>query len=347
MKKTLLQIIFLIGFCVSSYSQKSEISNAFKNGEFEKVIELGKKILESEPNDFDGLLGIGKAYNNLNEFNNAIPFLDRAKESAEKDWQYTWVNIELMESYFAVGNIKQAKEYYNKSLERKGTKNSTKKLRNLALLFGFDKAYDDWETMETDNVIFHFQNSNSISDKEEYVSERQKAFSNINSFFQSDLPKKIDFFVWKSNEEAMKVLNTSLGFSKPKYCISHNRDNQTKGHEIAHNISFWLDKANTRNRLINEGIGVYFDQTNTNRLEKAKKTVKNKKIDTKELWINGKNYSEQFLYPIAGAFVEYLIEIDKEKFLELCKNQSYENAELIYGAVLEKIISEFNKKLNK
>lgn len=347
MTKISLQIIFLIGFCVSSYSQKSEMSKAFKNKEFKKVIELGNKLLESEPNDFDGFLGIGKAYNILNEFDNAIPYLEKAQNYSEKDWQYAWANIELMESYFAIGNIKKAQEYYENSLKYEGTKNSTKKLRSLALLFGFDKTFKDWKVIETKNIIFHIQNGTSIADKNEYVAERQKAFSNINDFFQSDLPKKIDFFVWKSNDDAMKVLNTSLGFSNPKYCVSHNRDNQTKGHEIAHNVSFWLDESNTRNRLINEGIGVYFDQTNTNRLEKAKKTVKNKETDIKELWLNGNNYSEQFLYPIAGAFVEYLITIDKEKFLELCKNQSYEKAELIYGTELDKIISEFNKQLNK
>lgn len=347
MTKILLQIIFIAIFCVSGYSQKSEMSNAFKNKEFEKVIELGNKVLESEPNDFDGLLGVGKAYNILNEFNNAIPYLEKALNCSEKDWQYAWVNIELIESYYAIGNIKKAQEFYENSLKYKGTKNSTNKLRGLALLFGFDKEYEDWEIKETENIIFHFQNGTSISNKEQYITERQKAFSNINTFFQSDLPKKIDFFVWKSNDEAIKVLNKSLGFSKPKYCISHNRNNQTKGHEIAHNISFWLEKGNKRNRLINEGIGVYFDQTNTNRLEKAKNTIPNQKIDIKELWINGNKLSEQILYPIAGAFVEYLISLDKEKFIELCKNQSYENAELIYGTELGKIISEFNKKLNK
>lgn len=323
------------------------MSNAFKNKEFEKVIELGKQIIESEPNDFDGLLGIGKAYNNLNKFNNAISYLEKAQNCAEKDWQYAWVNIELMESHFAIGNIKKSQGYYKNSLEYKGTKNSTKKLKVLALLFGFNKTYNDWETLETENIIFHFQSENSIADKKEYVADRQNAFSNINDFFQSDLPKKIDFFVWKSNDEALKILKKPLGFSKPKYCIAHNRDDQTKGHEIAHNISFWLDKLNNRNRLINEGIAVYFDQTGTNRLEKAKRTVEIQKIDIKELWTNGNDYSEKILYPIAGAFVEYLISINKEKFLEFCTNQSYENAKLIYGTELEKIVSEFNKQLNK
>tara|TARA_R110001583_G_C5565427_1_gene401565 strand:+ start:52 stop:1125 length:1074 start_codon:yes stop_codon:yes gene_type:complete len=347
MTKILLQIIFLTVFCISGYSQKSEMSNAFKNKEFEKVIKLGKELVESEPKDFDGLLGIGKAYNILNEFNNAIPYLEKAINYSEKDWQFAWSNIELMESNFAIGNIEKAKEFYKKSLEYKGTKNSTKKLKGLALLFGFDKVYENWKTLETDNITFHFQNGTSIIDKENYIKERENAFLNINIFFSSYLPKKIDFFVWKSNDEAVKILNKSLGFTNPKYCISHNRDNQTKGHEIAHNISFWLDNTNNSNRLINEGIGVYFDQTNSDRIQNAKNTLQSKKIDIKEIWLNPNQYSEEILYPIAGAFIENLVLIDKLKFLELCKNQTYENAELIYGKELGKIILDFNNKLNK
>lgn len=320
---------------------------AFKNKEFEKVIELGKQLIKSKPNDFDGLFGVGKAYNILNEFKNAIPYLEKAKDCSIKNRQFAWSNIELMESYFAIGNKEKANEYYQKSLEYNGTKTSTKKLKRLALLFGFDKVYENWQTLETDNITFHFQNGKLLTDIETYITEREKAFKNINTFFSSELPKKIDFFVWNSNDEAIKVLDKSLGFTNPKYCISHNRNNQTKGHEIAHNISFWLDKTNNRNRLINEGIGVYFDQTESNRSEIVKRAIKNDEIDIKELWIHGESSSEEVLYPIAGAFVEELILFDKKKFLELCKNQSYKDAELIYGTELKKIISDFNIKLNK
>ena len=172
MRKILLQIIFLTVFFISGYSQKPEMSNAFKNKEFEKVIKLGKQLVESQPNDFDGLLVIGKAYNILNEFNNAIPYLEKAINCSAKDWQFAWSNIELMESNFAIGNIEKAKEFYKKSLEYKGTKNSTKKLKGLALLFGFDKVYENWKTLKTNNITFHFQNGTSLIDKENYIKER-------------------------------------------------------------------------------------------------------------------------------------------------------------------------------
>ncbi|WP_136465106.1 tetratricopeptide repeat protein [Flagellimonas onchidii] len=345
--KKYLQAVFLICLYLPSYAQKNEISLAFKNREYEKAIELGKQLVELHPNDYDGLLVIGKSYNLSNNFKNAIPYLHKAIDNCEKGWQFAWANIELMESHFALGNKNEAYKHFKESLNYKGTQNSNKKLRRLALLFGFGEYYEEWKTIEGQNVIFHFQEGVKINDKKKYIKERERVFMNINSFFLSNLPKKIDFFVWKSNEEAIRILGTPLGFTNPQYCISHNRPNQTKGHEIAHNISFWISNNIERTRFINEGIGVYFDHSNKNRILQAKRVANNKEIDVKKLWIDGETYSEEVIYPVAGAFVEHLISIDKEKFIELSKNQVYENAKLIYGQELDKIISRFNKKINK
>jgi len=62
----------------------------------------------------------------------------------------------------------------------------------------------------------------------------------------------------------------------------------------------------------------------------------------RDVWKNGKNYSEAILYPVAGAFAEHLINYNKEKFLELCTKQTYENAQIIYDLDLVKILNNFN-----
>ena len=46
--------------------------------------------------------------------------------------------------------------------------------------------------------------------------------------------------------------------------------NQSAGHEIAHNISYWRNANNQKTRFINEGIGVYFDQNKNDKLKLAK-----------------------------------------------------------------------------
>jgi len=339
----------LFGISTTSYSQKEELGNAFKNKNFEKVISICDRILKNNPTDTDALLGIGKSYNSLKQFDKAIPYLITLSENTNKDWEFSWSYTELVESYFAIGNKEKSLEFYNKAKQFKGTKNSKKKLKKLELLFGFDSLYNDWKTIETDNVIFHFQDASAIKNIEFYIKEREKAFVSINSFFNSKLPKKIDFFVWKNQNEAQKILGLKivLGFAKPMYCITHNHPKQSTGHEIAHNISHWFNKPVKKTRFINEGVGVYFDQSNVNRILIAKKVLNTQPLDIVDIWKNGRSYSDRILYPVGGAFVEQLILFDKDKFLKLCINQTYENAQVIYGSELENIISNFNNQLNK
>lgn len=345
--KNLFLILVVLFVAQTGYSQNSEMSVAFKNNDYQKVLELCNIKLQSDSNDINAILGKGRAYTGLNDFKLAIPYLLKAKDRATANWQTSWALIDLMSSYFSIGEIEKAKECYNEALKIKGTSNSTSTLKKLGLLFGFDSYYNKWETVEKNNIIFHFQKTSSIPNLDNYIKERVIAYSNINDFFSSEMPKKIDFFVWKSNAEAKKILGASLGFSKPQNCISHNRPNQTSGHEITHCISFWRDKDNVRTRLINEGMGVYFDQTNSNRMEKAKAVASDIKIDIKDMWINERKYPEQLFYPVAGAWVEALILYDKVKFLKLSKNQTYENAFIIYGDEINILIEEFNNKVNK
>ena len=85
------------------------------------------------------------------------------------------------------------------------------------------------------------------------------------------------------------------------------------------------------------------------RLKKVKDWIKTneKKIVIKDYWENGREYSEEILYPLSGLFVQELIEkYGTEKFLEFFKNQTYENAKLVYGNELDSLIKEFENKLN-
>jgi tetratricopeptide (TPR) repeat protein len=327
-------------------SYKDEISNAFKIKDYPKVIKLCNEKLKQDSTDINALLGVGRAYTGMHDFNLAIPYLLKVQNNSTTEWQLSWSLVDLMTSYYGMGRLDKSKEYYIKALNVKGTKSSESSLKELGLLFGFDSLYKNWETIEKDNIIFHFQKSSSIGDLEKYMKERENAFLNINQFFSARLPKKIDFFVWKSNAAAKKNLKTSAGFTIPQYCISHNRSNQTVGHEIAHSISFWREKNNIRTRLINEGIGVYFDQSNSNHLANAKKNALEIKVDVKDMWINGENYEEHIFYPVAAVWVGTLILFDEKKFLALSKNQTYENALIIYGDGLNSMIEEFNKKIN-
>lgn len=345
MKKNLV-LIFLI-YSIFTLGQKREMAESFSKHDFDKTIEIGKQILKSEPDDFETILMVARAEDEKGNFENALPYLEKAKTLMKEDWQKSWAFLESSKNNFGLGNINTAKQNYNDALKINGTKNSMKSLKSFGMLTGLDGFYNFWRVRETKNIIFHFENNIDEKDLERIILTRQKAFDEINIFFESNLPKKIDFFVWNSTENFNPDLNRNLGFSTPVFSVSHNRFNQTPGHEIAHNISYWKNRDAVRNRFINEGIGVCFDQQKNDKLKIAQEIYKNNPVDIKELWQNNSKIDDEILYPIAGAFVEYLIKYDKEKFLELSENQNYENAVKIYDERIYEIIEKFTLKLKK
>jgi len=333
-------------FSIFILSQKREMAENFSKHNFDKTIEIAKEILKSEPDDLETILMVARAENEKGNFQNAIPFLEKAKALMKEDWQKSWTLLETSKNNFGLGNIEIAKQNYNEALKINGTKNSMKNLKNFGMITGLDEFYKNWKVKESKNIIFHFEKGINEKDIERIVITRQKAFEEINSFFKSNLPKKIDFFVWNLTESFNPILNTNLGFSNPIFSISHNRFNQTPGHEIAHNISFWRNNNVVKTQLINEGIGVAFDQQKNDKLGIAQEVYKKNPIDIKELWKNNSKVNDDILYPIAGTFVDYLIKYNKEKFLKLAENQTYENVSKIYDGKIDEMIENFTLLLS-
>jgi len=341
-----LLIIFIVLPSIM-FSQNGALAEAFKNGDFHKVIELSNNEILRNPDDFETHLIIAKSYNEVADFKQAAIFLKQCERLMKLDWEKSWTLVESIKTNFGIGNIEEAKQNFVDAKKVKGTKNSEKALREIALLIGFDELYDNWKIKVTENIIFHFDNSISDAEVKKIVTTRQKAFNEINRLFKSTLPKKIDFFVWNQKENYNTYLESSLGFTRPNLCVSHNRINQTPGHELAHNISFWKNRENVRTKFINEGIGVCFDQQKNDKFEIAKAAYEKHPMNLIDVWKKQTDLNNEILYPISGAFVEYLFNYDKAKFFALVENQTYQNAEIIYGSQLVNLINEFILKLNE
>ncbi len=343
MKKNIL-FLFLF-YSIVTFSQKKEMADNFWKGNYDKTIEIAKQILETEPSDFETILFIASSEDKKGNFKNAIPYLENAKKLMTEDWQKSWTFLELAKNSFGTGKIEEAKLYYNEAQKIKGTKNSEKELKNFGMLTGLDAFYKNWKIKETKDIIFHYENTINEADIERITKTRQIAFDEINRFFNSKLPKKIEFFVWNLEEVYNPTLNVNLGFTYSIFCISHNRLKQSPGHEIAHNISYWKNNNTITTKFINEGIGVCFDLQKNEKLRIAQETYKTNQIDIKEIWKNQTKLKDDILYPISGAFVSFLIEYDKDKFLKLTENQTYENAVKIYGENIDDLIDDFIGKL--
>ncbi|GAF06007.1 tetratricopeptide repeat protein [Saccharicrinis fermentans] len=343
---------FLILISIIAFGQNSQVDNLWKlynSQKYKSAIEKAKIFLENEPNNIDLNLIIGRSYADIGEFKNALTFLETVVTKDENNsWRKAWALSYLGTCYFMVQDYNDSESSLNQCIKLNATKNATNNAYGQALLFGFNEFYKTWKIVETDNFRFHFQNMTD-NDIKRYVSTRQEAFLNINDFFDSEIPKKIDFFVWDSRDDAKRLLRANLGFAKPRFCVLHSHFQQTKGHEMTHIISNYSTKMVNKTGLINEGTAVCFDQTNQDKEKIVKDWLKNnnKSVSIKDIWTDWKGYPAELTYPLSGLFVKELIDnFGREKYIEFFGNQTYDNAKLVFGEKLDKVIKDFENKMN-
>ena len=218
----------------------------------------------------------------------------------------------------------------------------------MLLLFGIHEVYDDWIEIRMEHFNFWFKDTSGFS-VDKYISDHEEAFTTCNEFFRAKLPKRIDFFVWSSTDEALNTLFINPAFASPDYCCIHSNPNLTPWHEITHILSHFAIPESIKNKFIFEGIAVAFDQSNKNKEVFLRAFLKQKKI--KELsivsvWQNTDLYPKALYYSLGGILVEHMIEqFGREKFITFMKNQSYENALKVFGNGLDALIKQIENEL--
>lgn len=350
MKKLCLLFIATILFPhLSNAQQPKELGKLYGQGNYEKVISLGIKLLENDTNDPYLNMLVGRSYVELEQFQKAIPFLKFGTEGEAAAYIQAWSNAYLGPAYYMVGQTIQAKAALKTTIYAKATKNASMyatKTKHIVLL-GLYSYFNDWTMDSTEQIIFHFQDE-SLLDKSNFMERRQAALTSILKVFPVKLPKKIDFYVWESVEEAAEKFNFTLGFSRPEYLITHSRKNQSSGHELAHIISHHAVPSKVKSRFINEGLAVFMDQNNYNRLTAAQAAVREyqKKVSIEALWKDGQKYPETLLYPVAGSFTEYCYQnMPLEQFEKLVTYQSWSEVYTQLGNLLMEQITTFETLL--
>ena len=142
-------VIFLL-ITVGIYGQDlGEIERLFQDGDFEKVVENGSRILESNSNDLTLCHLVGRALTELKKFDNAIPLLEKATIKTAPDWMKSWSFGYLGICNYATGNLKESKNNFKKAIKLNATKNSTKFAENRLKLKLLPEYAKDWEVFET------------------------------------------------------------------------------------------------------------------------------------------------------------------------------------------------------
>ena len=348
MKQIFLLVTGLL-FSFNIYAQNIEkLGKLYVQREYAKVIELGQEELKNYPDHPNLNMIVGRAYTDAKQFEKAIPLLEKGTVTENNpDWVQAWSYGYLGNCYYVTNEYNKSKKSIKTCLKLNATENSTKYAQRLLESFQMSSFYDDWEIVESVNIRFHFQKSKSIADKELFMNDREKAYLEINKFFNAKPYKKIDFFVWDDPKQAKRKLGQDLGFANANLCTINSRNNQTQGHEIAHILVTYGILPIKTTRLINEGVATYFDQTNRDRMQIAREALAGKELKIVELWENPKNFPDDYNYTIGAALIAYLFEKgNEEQMKRLLKDQTLTSARNIYQN-FDDLIVGFTTKLKQ
>lgn len=208
-----------------------------------------------------------------------------------------------------------------------------------------------WGVVRSNHIDYYFQTADNWTDEVGgYVNDHENAYGQLDAIFQAQLPQKLRFYIWTDTALARRTLHEGLGFAIPYVCVVNVRPEQTVGHEMTHVLSYWAGGITPTyvTRFINEGVAVAFDLSSGSKIDQAKSAIKGQNIKSVlDLWTGGNQASESVLYPVAGAFMEYMYKQNQPgKFDSLIKYQTIASAQTIYGNdQFDKLIADFNKQL--
>ncbi|MBN1462726.1 MAG: hypothetical protein JW922_03510 [Paludibacteraceae bacterium] len=345
---TLLFLSFLSSLVVANFKKELDISYSRK--QYDEVIEKATPYLNVDSTKTEASLFIGRSYADKKEYSKALPYLLYVAENdtSWSKWRKSWALDYLGRTYFMLGEYDKSKKSLEACIELAGTKNSVADAKSLFKCFAYDLDLATWKKVETEHFVFYFQNM--TEDKiEKITTSEENAFITINGFFKAPLPKKIDYFVWKTKPSSKELIKELKKRSIENFYVIHSRENQTPGYLITKTISYNAVDIKKKHDLIFEGTAKHFHQKVEDKYIPIKDWMLLNKdtICIKHLWINHREYPKKISRYVGALFVKCLIdEYGRDKFLEFFKEQTYEHGLKVYGQELDRVIADVENKIN-
>lgn len=202
----------------------------------------------------------------------------------------------------------------------------------------------------SEHYDFHYvTGSMAERDIEKIAIIQENCFKEICIFLNVYPNFKIQYFLLETPELVGEIYgdyDPCNGFANPPneiYAVYNEKVKCIGYHEDAHIISYLLNKPYSI--FLREGLAMYFDKIwwdKTNEewvkiFKKNGKYLKIKKLIENDFFLKN---SDEITYPIAGAFIKYLIDnYDKDLFISIYK---YKGDDL-----LRKIESSYSNKIEK
>ena len=321
--------------------------------DYSKLIQIADSLIHAGVDSAWVKAFEGRAYADLGQYDNALPYLKSVYESPQNipKWLWAWNTFYLGKTYLFKKETEKATALFKEVIETRITKNVVAEANRYMNVVPNSPFYKQWTKIETRNFNFLFHKKTKLRSPQEFAQKMQLVFDTINVFFNAEIPGKIDFFVWNNNVQFPGTPKYPGGFAIPELLIVHSRYMQTPGHEMTHIITHYaVDTVKYISAIINEGVATLFNMTHVNRIEEARKHLSGQSISIEELWKSDlafRKLPSQLSYSLAAAFVEHLLaEGNKENFHKLLSDQSWSNAQNIYGDKLAEMIDGFWSRLN-
>lgn len=351
--KVLLVFLFLLAMpALAQEGPADHLWELYQEGRFEDVVREGKVELTTGTPTAQVNLAVGRSLVDLERPDEGLIYLETAvRLDPGQTWVYAWAQNYLGAAHFHSGRLEEARAAWIKARDCGATRNSTRNAVSNLKILGLAEMYDDWKSFTSEHFAFRYSPLLQDFDGVAYARRREEAYEIISAWFGGGPEKKINFFVWSSNEESAEAGMPALGFSRPELYLVHATADQTVGHEMTHVISDHALKPEMVTGLINEGTAVYHDLTGRDQLERARQALAaaeapDVEVAVAALWEDWSLLPNEISYPLAGAWVKQLLEQGgKEKFLAFFPDQRLAHAREVYGPDLQTWMEEFGQAL--
>lgn len=353
MPKSILYIILLVNNIIygNEYNNildifvfKEYIYN-YKVGNIKRV----KETIKDENKKELDLIEIQK-FNTKSKIRKAIKKYEKVKVDNIYDQNKQAMSMYLLSyCYYGNGEYSRCKDNIDSCILKTKDEELRRKARKLKLNFGMDSIYDNWKLQKSDHFIFHFQDSIKF-ERNKIINRIELGFDSINKYFDSNLPKKIDYFIWSNEKLFTNKLSKENSFSNPYICLTHDlyyKNYDHFGHEMTHSIINYSIPIKIQNKLILEGVCTYFDMSERNYIYYIKKRwIEN--ISIIEIWKDPRIANNNLIYPLGAELTKRIVlKFGMKKFIKYLKNQSYENAKKVFGIAIDQLIYELEKEIWK